>query len=45
MDIEISNLTDIILQISSKYFRLSNSGVDLIGHADEDWDCKRVTME
>lgn len=36
MDIEISDLTDITLQISSEYFRLNNSGVDLIGHADED---------
>lgn len=36
MDIEISDLTDITLQISSECFRLNNSGVDLIGHADED---------
>lgn len=46
MDIEISDLTDITLQISSECFRLNNSGVDLIGQADEDCEIvKRVTME
>lgn len=35
MDIEISDLTDITLHISSEYFRLNNSRVDLISHADE----------
>lgn len=40
MDIDISDLTDITLQISSEYFRLNNNGVDLIGDADE--DCETV---